>query len=51
MDKETISDIIKFVMGRKKFWLVPMLFILFVLGFAFIFSSGTVFAPLIYTVF
>lgn len=41
-------DFLKF---RKKFWLVPIIIILFLLGLIMIFTESSVLAPLIYTIF
>ena len=39
------------VWKRKKFFLIPALFILIVIGTLFVISEGTTVAPLIYTLF
>ena len=46
-----LKEIFKYIIKRKKFFLVPALFILIVLGTLFVVSQGTTVAPLIYTLF
>jgi len=36
---------------RKKWWLTPVLLVLFLMGFLIIFTEGSVIAPFIYTLF
>jgi len=49
--KEFLLQIIKYVWKRKKFFLIPALFFLVVIGTLFIVSEGSTIAPLIYTLF
>ena len=46
-----IKELFKYIWKRKKFFLIPALFILIVLGTLFVISEGTSVAPLIYTLF
>ena len=46
-----LKEIFKYIIKRKKFFLIPALFILIVLGTLFVVSQGTTVAPLIYTLF
>ena len=48
---EFFKEIIKFMMVRKKFWLLPILIVFLIFGSLLILTQGTVFAPFIYTVF
>jgi hypothetical protein len=48
---EFLKEIIKFMMVRKKFWLLPILIVFLIFGSLLILTQGTVFAPFIYTVF
>lgn len=41
----------RFLKVRKKYWLVPVLITLLLIGFLVVFSSGSVVAPFIYTLF
>lgn len=40
-----------FLRARKKFWLLPMLIVLVVLGALLVFAQGSAVAPFIYTLF
>tara|TARA_B100000941_G_C28496996_1_gene551594 strand:- start:1794 stop:1946 length:153 start_codon:yes stop_codon:yes gene_type:complete len=40
-----------FLKVRKKFWLLPILFVLVIFGFLIVLTQGTAIAPFIYTVF
>ena len=46
-----LKELFKYIIKRKKFILIPALFILIVLGTLFVVSQGTTVAPLIYTLF
>ena len=49
MDK--IKELWRFLMVRKKFWLIPLLVFLLILGFLIVFAGGSAVAPFIYTIF
>lgn len=40
-----------FLKERKKFWLLPLIIVLVLLGALLFFASGTAVAPFIYTIF
>ena len=44
-------EILKYIYNRRKFFLIPALFILIVIGTLFVIAEGTAVAPLIYTLF
>ncbi len=44
-------EILKYIYKRRKFFLIPALFILIVIGTLFVIAEGTAVAPLIYTLF
>jgi|TARA_B100002051_G_C16542830_1_gene538469 hypothetical protein len=46
-----LKEFIKFLMERKKFWLVPILLFLLIFGALFVVTQGTAVAPFIYTIF
>jgi len=46
-----ISEIFALLMARKKFWLLPIIIILFIFGILIILTQGSVVAPFIYTIF
>ena len=48
---EILRDFIDFIRSRKKFWLAPVIIILFLLGVLIVFTSGSAIAPFIYTLF
>jgi len=47
---EILRDIWMFLKERKKWWLLPMVIVLFLIG-VLIFTSGSAIAPFIYTLF
>ena len=40
-----------FMKVRKKFWLLPIIVVLVLVGSLLVFAQGSVFAPFIYTIF
>ena len=52
---ESVRDFLKdfwiFLRVRKKFWLLPILLVMFLLGALIFFPQGTAVAPFIYTLF
>jgi hypothetical protein len=48
---EFIKDLWGFMKERKKYWLIPMIIILLLIGFLLVFSSGSAIAPFVYTLF
>jgi hypothetical protein len=46
-----LKEFLAFLMTRKKFWLLPAIIVLFLLGAIIILASGSALAPFIYTVF
>jgi uncharacterized protein DUF5989 len=46
-----ISDMTAFIFSRKKFWLIPVLFFMILIGGLLVLTKGSVVAPFIYTVF
>jgi len=46
-----LKEFAKFIMERKKFWLVPILLFLLIFGALFVVTQGTALAPFIYTIF
>ena len=51
MFKEVFKELLSFLLERKKFFLIPILILLFLIGAILVFSQGSVIAPFIYTVF
>lgn len=48
---EFLIDLWKFMKERKKFWLVPVILVLLILGLVIVFGGGSAVAPFIYTLF
>ena len=46
-----LEEFVKFLMERKKYWLVPILLFLLIFGALFVVTQGTAVAPFIYTIF
>lgn len=46
-----LREMIRFMLVRKKFWLVPIMLMMVVLGGLVVFTHGSVIAPFIYTLF
>ncbi len=46
-----ISEFLKFMFTRKKYWLFPIMLILMIFGFLIILTQGSAVAPFIYTLF
>jgi len=48
---EFIRDLWGYLKVRKKFWLLPIIIVLFLFGTLIVLTSGTAVAPFIYTIF
>ena len=46
-----ITEIWRFLRSRKKYWLLPVILFLVIVGGLVIFTQGSVIAPFIYTLF
>jgi hypothetical protein len=46
-----IAQLWRFLKVRKKFWLLPIILVMVVLGGALVLAQGSVVAPFIYTLF
>ncbi|WP_276367507.1 DUF5989 family protein [Chryseolinea sp. H1M3-3] len=46
-----LKDLIGFLKARKKYWLIPMIFIFLLLGVLIVIGGGSSVAPFIYTLF
>ena len=46
-----LSELWRYMRARKKFWLLPILVAMFVLGGLLILAKGSAVAPFIYTLF
>lgn len=48
---EILRDILNFLRERKKWWLMPVIFVLLIIGILLVLSGGSALAPFIYTLF
>ena len=48
---EFLKEFIRFLVVRKKYWLLPIIITIFLFGGLVILSQGSVVAPFIYTIF
>jgi hypothetical protein len=46
-----LKDVFGFVFSTKKYWLIPVLFLMSLFGVFVVLTKGSVVAPFIYTVF
>jgi len=46
-----LAELWKFLRVRKKFWLLPIVLVMLVLGGLLVLAQGSVIAPFIYTLF
>ena len=46
-----IKEFIEFLTQRKKYWLLPIIIVLFLFGALIVLSQGSAIAPFIYTIF
>jgi len=46
-----LRELWAFMRVRKKFWMLPILVVLFLVGALLIFAQGSALAPFIYTIF
>ena len=48
---EIFKEFFQFMMERKKFWLLPIILLLFLLGTLIVVAEGTAISPFIYALF
>jgi len=48
---EFFKEFIRFLSVRKKYWLLPIIIVIFLFGGLIILSQGSAVAPFIYTIF
>jgi hypothetical protein len=46
-----LKELWSFLKARKKFWLLPIILIMLLLGMLLIFAQGSALAPFVYTLF
>jgi hypothetical protein len=48
---QVLSELWQFLRENKKYWLAPIVIVLFLIGALLVFAKGSAVAPLIYTLF
>lgn len=48
---EFLKQLIRYMKERKKFWLLPVILVLLILGVLLVLGAGSAIAPFIYTLF
>ncbi|WP_164483833.1 DUF5989 family protein [Lacinutrix jangbogonensis] len=48
---KTLKQLARFLIQQKKFWLVPIIIVLFLLTLLVVFAENSVIAPFVYTLF
>ncbi len=48
---ELVKDFAGFMKKRKKYWLAPIIIVMFLLGILIVMAQGSTIAPFIYTIF
>jgi hypothetical protein len=48
---EFVREFVRFIVTRRKYWLVPVFLVMLLVGGLLVFSKGSVLAPMIYTIF
>jgi hypothetical protein len=48
---EFLRDIFSFLKERKKYWLIPMIIVLLIIGVLVVFGGSSSVAPFVYTLF
>ncbi len=51
MAKGMVGELWDFMRVRKKFWLLPVIIVMVLVGALLVFAQGSVLAPFIYTIF
>ena len=46
-----VRDLLRFLTRRKKYWLLPVILVLLIMGGLLVLAQGSVLAPFIYTLF
>lgn len=47
----TVRDLFRFLWDQRMWWLIPMVFLLLIVGAVIIFAQGSAVAPFVYTLF
>ena len=46
-----LSELVEFLLARKKFWLIPIMLMMAIFGALIVLTQGSAIAPFIYTLF
>jgi uncharacterized protein DUF5989 len=46
-----LSELVEFLLARKKFWLIPIMLMMVIFGALIVLTQGSAVAPFIYTLF
>jgi len=46
-----VSELVEFLLARKKFWLIPIMLMMAIFGALIVLTQGSAVAPFIYTLF
>lgn len=46
-----MKELFQFLLSKKKFWLIPVIVVLLLLGFIIVFAGSSALSPFIYTLF
>ena len=46
-----VSELVEFLLARKKFWMIPIMLMMALLGGLIVLTKGSVVAPFIYALF
>jgi len=46
-----MRELFKFLWSKKKFWLIPVIIVLLLIGFLIVFAGSSALSPFIYTLF
>ena len=46
-----LKEFMMFLLARKKFWLLPILLVVLIMGVLIVFNKGSAVAPFIYAIF
>lgn len=47
----SVLELLKYILSKKKYYLIPVIVFIFTLGFLIVISKGSTFAPFIYAIF
>lgn len=51
MKLQIIKEVFEFLLEKKKYWVIPIIIILILIGVLVVLSEGSAIAPFIYTLF